>query len=64
MVMARVRDARVYDVQATTIKEKEKEKENTGLTYKRDFYKPKSNPNLCTNLVGVPVLCQVMLDPL
>ena len=62
MVMARVRDAHVYDVQATTIKEKEKE--NTCLTYKRDFYKPKSNPNLCTNLVGVPVLCQVMLDPL
>ena len=32
-VKARVRDARIDDVKATTTKEKEKEKENTCLKY-------------------------------
>ena len=29
-----------------------------------DVYKPKFNLDLCTNPVGVPVICRVMLDPL
>ena len=27
-----------------------------------DFHKQKSNPDLCTNAIGVPVQGQVMLD--
>ena len=56
-MMARVRDA--CDVKATTMEEKGKE--NTSVVY-GDFHKPKSNPYLCTNSVGVPTLGWVMLD--
>ena len=63
----RVRDARGDDVKPTIIKEKEKEKEKKTkymtIVY-GDVPKPKSNLDLCTNLVGVPVLGRVMLDPL
>ena len=58
-VRVRVRDVCEYDVKATTIKEKE----NLIYVY-GDVHKPKSNLYLCTNLIGVPVLGQVMLDPL
>ena len=61
----RVRDARGGDVKATTIKEKEKEKENKrkymSIVY-GDVPKLKSNLDLCTNPIGVPVLGRVMLD--
>ena len=57
----RVRDARRDDVKATTIKEKEKEKEKENKrkymsTKYEDVSKPKSNLDLCTNPIGVPVL--------
>ena len=58
-VMARVRDACIDDVKATTIK-----KRKYMSTIYGDFHKPKSNPNICTNFVGVPVLGWVMLHPL
>ena len=65
----RVRDARRDDVKATTIKEKEKEnkkekKRKYMSTVYGDVSKPKSNLNLCTNPVGVPVLGRVMVNPL
>ena len=54
-----MRDACVDDVKANTIKEKKHI-----YTIYGDFYKPKSNPNLYTNHVRVPVLGRMMLDPL
>ena len=63
----RVRDAHVDDVKATTIKEKGKDREKKRKhmsTVYGDVPKLKSNLNLCTNPVGVPVLGRVMLDPL
>ena len=50
--MARVRDTQVDDVKATKIKEKIK---HMSIVY-GEFYKPKSNLDLCINPVGVPVL--------
>ena len=59
----RVRDVSGDDVKATIIKEKEKENKRKYMcTIYEDVPMPKSNLDLCTNLVGVPVL--VMLDPL
>ena len=62
----RVRDARGDDVKATTIKKrkiKRKEKKRKYMsTIYGDVSKPKSNLNLCTNLVGVPALGRVMLN--
>ena len=58
----RVRDARGDDVKATIIKEKKRKKYMS--TVYGDIPKPKSNLDLCTNLVGVPVLGRVMLNPL
>ena len=52
----RVRDAHKDDVKAT-------EKKHMFNVY-GDVYKPKSNLDLCTNPVGVPVLDGVMLDQL
>ena len=48
------------DVKSYYIKIKRKYTSN----FYGDFYKPKSNPNCCTNPVGMPVLGQVMLDDL
>ena len=59
----RVRDARGDDVKATTIKEKENKRKYMS-TVIGDVPKPKSNLDLCTNPVSVPVLGRVMLDPL
>ena len=63
----RVRDAHGDDVKTTTIKEKRKQKENKrkymSIVY-GDVPKPKSNLDLCTNPIGVPVPGRVMLDPL
>ena len=61
-VMARVRDAYVDDVKATTIEEKRKRKHMSIIN--EDFHEPKFNLDLCTNLVVVPILGQVMLNPL
>ena len=60
-----VRDAHRDDIKATTIKEKEKENKikYMSIVY-GDVPKPKSNLDLCTNPFGVPVLGQVMLNPL
>ena len=62
----RVRDACGDDVKATTIKEKEKEKKKIKYmsTVYGDVPKPKFNIYLCTNPVGLPILGQVLLDPL
>ena len=51
----RVRVACGDDVKSSTIKEKE----NTSTVY-TDFQEPKSNLDVCTNPVGVPVLGRVM----
>ena len=60
-----MRDACGDDVKATTIKEKEKENK---IKYMSSIYgdvpKQKSNLDLCTNPVDVPVLGRVMLNPL
>ena len=58
-VRVRVRNPHGDDVKATIIKE---EKKHMSTVY-GDIYKPKSNLDLCTNLVGVPVLSRVMLNP-
>ena len=59
----RVRDSRGDDVKATTIKENEKKKKRKYMSnVYEDVPKPKSNLDLCTNPVGVPVLGRVMLD--
>ena len=64
-VRVRVRDARRDDVKATIIKEKEKEKNKKYMSNAyMDVLKPKSNVDLSTNLVGVPVLGRVMFDSL
>ena len=55
----RVRDAHGDNVKATTIKEKK----YISIVY-GDVYNPKSNLYLCTNPLGVPILGQVILDPL
>ena len=55
--MARVIHARLDDVKYTTIRER-KHMFNVYI----DFHKPISNPDLCTNPVGMPVLGMVMLD--
>ena len=63
----RVRDACRDNVKATTTKKKKKKnkkKRKYMSTVYGDVPKPKSNLNLCTNPVGVPVLGGVMLDPL
>ena len=60
----RVRDVRRDDVKATTIKEKEKRKIKHMSNVYGDIPKTKSNLDLRTNLVDVPVLGRVMLDPL
>ena len=63
----KVRDARRDDVKATTIKKKKKKnkrKNKKMSTVYEDVPKRKSNLDLCTNPVGVPVLGRVMLDPL
>ena len=61
----RVRGVRKDDVKATTIKEKIRTRKIKYMsTIYGDFHKPKSNQDLCINLVGVPVLGRVMLDPL
>ena len=62
--MARVSGPHKDDVKATIIKEKEKEKEKHMSILYGDVYKPKSNLDLCTNPVGVPILGWVILDPL
>ena len=66
MTRVRVRDARRDNVKATSIKEKDKIKIKIKCmsTIYGDVPKTKSNLDLCTNPVGVPVLCRVMLDPL
>ena len=56
----RVRDSHGDDIKATTVKEK---KNHMSDVY-GDVYKQKSNLDLCTNPVGVPVLGRVMLDSL
>ena len=61
-VRVRVRDAHGDDVKATITKEERKRKHMSNVY--GDVPKPKSNLDLCTNLVGVPVLGRVMLDPL
>ena len=58
----KVRDPHGDDVKVTTIKEK-KEKKHM-FTVNGDVYKPKSNLDLYRNLVGVPILGRVKLDPL
>ena len=55
----RVRDARGDDVKATIIKENEKKK--CMSTVYGDVPKPKSNLDLYTNPVGVPLLGPVCL---
>ena len=63
----KVRDAWRDDVKATTIKKKKnknKRKNKKMSTVYEDVPKPKSNLDLCTNPVGLPVLGRVMLDPL
>ena len=55
----RVRDALKDDVKATTIKKKKKKYMSTVYG---DVLKPKSNLDLCTNPVDVPVIVRVMLD--
>ena len=63
----RVRDAREDDVKATKIKGKAKKikrKIKHMSTIYGDVPNPKSNLDLCTNPVGVPILGRVMLDPL
>ena len=62
--MARVRGPHKDDVKATIIKEKEKEKEKYMSIVYGDVYKPKSNLDLGTNPISVPILGWVMLDPL
>ena len=61
-VRVRVRDAHKDDVKDTTIKKKKKIK-YMSIVY-GDFHQPKSNLDLCTNLVCVLVIGWVMLDPL
>ena len=61
----RVRDAHIDDVKATTIKKRKRKRKRKHMsTVYGDVLKPKSNLDLCTNPVGVPVLGRVMLDPL
>ena len=56
----RVRDACGDDVKAIIIKKRKQIKYMS--TIYGDVSKPKSNLDLCTNPVGVPVLCRVVFD--
>ena len=61
LLMARVRDARIDDVKAIIVKEKNKKIKYLS-SVNGDFHKPKSNLDLCTNLNSVCVLGQVILN--
>ena len=62
-IEGKLRDAHVDDFQATIIKEKKGNRKikHLSIVYE-DFHKQKSNLDACTDLVGVRVLGQVMLD--
>ena len=66
--IGRERVTSLDDVKATTLKENKKEKLKKGkykfTVYEDDEHKQELNPYRPTNPVGVPILGQVMLDPL
>ena len=63
-IRVRVRDAHGDNIKATKIKDNRKRKRKHMSSVYGDFHTPKSNLDLCTNPVSVPILCRVILDHL